>query len=72
MGGRSLATPVAVLRVALWLVMMAVEPGQCVWDTLSERYDGIGGDDAHSNGKDKMDISFDIQGGVSARIAGLG
>ena len=45
--------PLKVLRVALWLMMMVAEPGECVWDTLSERYDGIGSEDAHSNGKDK-------------------
>ena len=45
-------------RVALWLMLMGAEPGQCVWDTLSERYDGIGSDDApHSNGKDNGTIS---------------
>lgn len=47
-----------VSRVALWLMLMGAEPGQCVWDTLSERYDGIGSDDApHSNGKDNRTIS---------------
>ena len=44
--------PVVMLRAALWLVLMRSEMGQCVWDTMSERYDGIGNDDAHNNGKD--------------------
>ena len=40
------------LRAALWLVLMRSEMGQSVWDTLSQRYDGIGNDDAQNNGKD--------------------
>ena len=45
--------PLMVLRVALWLILMVAEPGECVWDTMSERYDGIGSEDNHSNGKNK-------------------
>ena len=48
--------PLKVLRVVLWLLVMGAEPGECVWDALSERYDGIGSEDTHSNGKDKRTI----------------
>ena len=48
MGRHHPAPPV--WRVALWLMLAG--PGRCAWDALSERYDGIGSDDAHSNGKD--------------------
>ena len=44
--------PAPVWRVALWLMLMGAVPGRCAWDSLSERYDGFGSDDAHSNGKE--------------------
>ena len=66
--------PLMVLRVAMWLLVIGTEPGECVWDTLSERYDGIGSGDAHSNGKDKrcfhviMESSQYLQGYRALRV----
>ena len=48
--GRPYPAP-PVWRVALWLMLVGAGPGWCAWDTMSERHDGVGSGDAHSNGK---------------------
>ena len=50
--GRPYPAPPPVWRVALWLMLVGAGPGRCAWDALSERYDGVGSEDAHSNGKE--------------------
>ena len=49
--GRPYPAP-PVWRVALWLMLVGAGPGRCAWDALSERHDGVGSEDAHSNGKE--------------------